>query len=118
MQYALHGHLPYDHTTDLRTVYETYRASAETTRAFETWFLPLVSLKEKGATHPQQLPALFKQFMRASLARPAEPDPAKIQAVQQEIENGGTDWITSRTKLATVIATSRAFAGREGQENQ
>ena len=111
LQYALHGHLPYDHTTDLRAVYETYRASAETTRAFETWFLPLFSLKEKGATHPQQLPALFKHFMRANLARPTEPDPVTIQAVQQEIENGGTDWITSRPKLATVLAAARALSG-------
>ena len=111
LRYALHGHLPYDHTTDLRTVYETYRASAETKRAFETWFLPLVSLKEKGATHPQQPPALFKHFMRASLARHTEPDPFMIQAVQQEIENGGTDWITSRPKLAAVLATSRALSG-------
>lgn len=107
LQYALHGQLPYDRTTDLRTVYEAYRATDATQRMFETWFLPLFSLKEKSGTHPEQLPQLFKYFMRAHMSRPSTPDPDAMACVQQAIAEGRTDWITNRRLLSTVMAVPR-----------
>lgn len=104
LKYALHGHLPYDHTADLLAVYKAYRATAATQRTFETWFLPLFSLKEKSGTCPEQLPQLFKHFMRAHMARPSTPDPADIAGIQQAVAEGHTGWIASRRLLATVMA--------------
>ncbi|MFC5147619.1 hypothetical protein [Streptomyces aureoversilis] len=104
LQYALHGHLPYTHTADLRTLYSAYRASGVVQQKFETWFLPLFSLKEKSGTRPAQLPQLFKHFMRAHMARPSEPEPAAIDTVRQAVAEGRTDWITSRRLLAAVMA--------------
>ncbi|MFI1740854.1 hypothetical protein [Streptomyces sioyaensis] len=105
LKYALHGRLPYDHTADLQTVYEAYRATATTRQTFETWFLPLFSLKEKTGTRPEQLPQLFKHFMRAHMARPSDLAPAEIAAVRQAVAQGRTEWITSKRLLATVLAT-------------
>lgn len=104
LKYALHGHLPYDRTTDLQTMYRAYRATTATQRTFETWFLPLFSLKEKSGTRPEQLPQLFKHFMRARRARPSVPGPAESAAIRQVVARGGTDWITSRYLLATALA--------------
>ncbi|MFI6443262.1 hypothetical protein [Kitasatospora sp. NPDC050543] len=108
LQYALYGHLPYDRTADLRPMYETYKARTWTRAAFETWFLPLFSLKEKSGIRAEQLPALFKHFMRAHMARPAEPEAAVVDAVRLAIRNGNTDWITSKPRLATVMAATGA----------
>ncbi|MCZ4103425.1 hypothetical protein [Streptomyces sp. H39-C1] len=108
LQYALHGHLPYDRTADLQAAYEAYRASPGTVRAFETWFLPLFSLKEKNGTSPAQLPALFKHFIRARMAQPAEPNPSTIEAVRHAIANGITDWVMSRHALAAVMPAREA----------
>ncbi|WP_051798925.1 hypothetical protein [Streptomyces sp. NRRL S-337] len=105
LKYALHGHLPYDHTADLQAVYRAYRANAATQRTFDTWFLPLFSLKEKSGTRPEQLPQLFKHFMRARRDRPSVPGPAESAAIRQAVARGGTDWITSRYLLATALAT-------------
>ncbi|MEV0535584.1 hypothetical protein [Kitasatospora sp. NPDC050463] len=109
LQYALHGHLPYDHTADLRTVYEAYKASPGTKTAFETWFLPLISLKEKTATRPQQLPALFKHYMRAHMVQPAEADEAIINAIRHAVASGDAGWIMNKPELATVMATRKAL---------
>ncbi|MFI6152170.1 hypothetical protein ACIBCA_05715 [Kitasatospora sp. NPDC051170] len=109
LQYALHGHLPYDHTADLRPMYESYRASTRTRAAFETWFLPLFSLKEKSGIRPEQLPALFKHFMRAHMALPAEPEAAVIDALRLAIGHGNSDWIMSKPRLATVMAAMGFF---------
>ena len=106
LQYALHGHLPYAHMAELRTVYEAYRATDALQRTFETWFLPLFSLKERGGTHPEQLPQLFKHFMRAHMARPGEPAPSEIDAVRQAVAEGRTYWITSKRGLATAMAAA------------
>lgn len=104
LKYALHGHLPYDHTTDLQAVYRAYRATAATQRTFETWFLPLFSLKEKSGTHPDQLPQLFKHFVRAHMARPPDPDPAEVTAIRRAVAVGRTDWIANRRRLTTAVA--------------
>jgi hypothetical protein len=104
LQYALHGHLPYEHTADLQAVYEAYKADFGTRTTFETWFLPLFSLKEKTATRPEQLPALFKHFMRARMARPTETDEALIGALRLAVMDGDTDWIMNKFRLASVMA--------------
>ena len=117
LQYALHGHLPYDHTADLRAVYAPYRATTATRKAFETWFLPLFALKEKTATRREQLPALFKHFMRAHMARPAEPDEAVISAIRQAVASGDTNWITNKPGLANVIVATQTLELGHSQES-
>ncbi|MFF4605738.1 hypothetical protein ACFY12_23725 [Streptomyces sp. NPDC001339] len=104
LKYALHGHLPYGHTADLQAVYRAYRAASITQQTFETWFLPLFSLKEKSGTRPEQLPQLFKHFMRACLSSPSTPDPSEVTAIREAVAEGRTDWLTSRRLLGTVLA--------------
>ncbi|GAA2232366.1 hypothetical protein GCM10010430_11080 [Kitasatospora cystarginea] len=104
LQYALHGHLPYDHMASLGSLHEAYRATQAITDGFEQWFLPLFSLKAKTATRPDQLPGLFKHYMRAHLAQPAEANEAALKAVQYSASVGDTDWITSKQTLANVLA--------------
>lgn len=104
LQYALHGHLPYDHTASLQPLHEAYRATQALKDGFEAWFLPLLSLRIKTATQPGQLPALFKHYMRAHLAQPAEADEATLKAVQRAVSAGDTEWITNKQALANVMA--------------
>jgi hypothetical protein len=101
--YGLHGHVPYHQLAGLRTTYKAYRVGTEARTAFETWFLPLCSLKEKNGLRSDQLPALFRHFHRAYLARTEEPDQDVRQAVRQSIREGDTDWIMSKTALATAM---------------
>jgi hypothetical protein len=111
LQYALHGHAPYDELpTILRTTYEMYRPTAATKVAFETWFLPLVALKEKTAIRAEQLPALFKYFARAQRARPTRPDDEVVRALQKAVIDGDPDWVMNKDKLANamLLADSRA----------
>ncbi|GIH73096.1 hypothetical protein [Sphaerimonospora thailandensis] len=104
LQYALHGHLPYDQTTALNAAYARCGATATMREMFETWFLPLYSLRSKNRTDPRQLPPLFKHFRRAAMAMLATPDMRTIQAVRQAVFDGNTDWITSKPRLAAVMA--------------
>ncbi|WP_327073975.1 hypothetical protein OG196_24395 [Kitasatospora purpeofusca] len=104
LQYALHGHLPYDHTASLQPLHEAYRASQAVKDGFEAWFLPLFSLRIKAVTRPDQLPALFKQYMRAHMATLAEVDGAAFEAVQDAVSAGNTEWITDKQALANVMA--------------
>ncbi|SOB83240.1 hypothetical protein [Streptomyces sp. 1331.2] len=104
LQYALHGHLPYDHMTSLQPLHETYRAAQEIKDDFEAWFLPLFSLRTKAVTGPEQLPALFKHFIRANLAKPVALDEAAFEAVQRSVSAGDTEWITNKQALANVMA--------------
>ncbi|MFE7588026.1 hypothetical protein ACFU6K_01405 [Kitasatospora sp. NPDC057512] len=106
LQYALHGHLPYDGIADLQVVYEAYKTSAGTRVAFETWFLPLVCLKEKTATRPQQLPALFKHYMRARTVQPAEADESIISVIRHAVASGNTGWIMNKPDLANMIVAT------------
>ncbi|MFF8769695.1 hypothetical protein [Kitasatospora sp. NPDC015120] len=109
LQYALHGHLPYDHTASLQPLHEAYRATQEVRDGFEAWFLPLFSLRTKHVTGPDQLPALFKHFMRAHLAKPVALDEAAFEAVQRSVSAGDTEWITNKQALANVM-TARETA--------
>ncbi|MFJ9946655.1 hypothetical protein [Kitasatospora sp. NPDC091207] len=104
LQYALHGHLPYDHTASLQPLHDAYRATQAIKDDFEAWFLPLLSLKIKTATGRDQLPALFKHYMRAHLAKPVAADGAVLEAVQRSVYAGDTEWITDKQALATVMA--------------
>ncbi|MGK4581628.1 hypothetical protein [Kitasatospora sp. HPMI-4] len=104
LQYALHGHLPYDHMASLQPLHEAYRVTQEVKDGFEAWFLPLFSLRTKAVTGPEQLPALFKQYMRAHLAKPAAADGAAFEAVQNSVSTGDTEWIASKQALANVMA--------------
>ncbi|MEV7776894.1 hypothetical protein [Kitasatospora sp. NPDC088351] len=104
LQYALHGHLPYDHTASLQPLYEAYRATQVIKGGFEEWFLPLFSLRAKTGTRPDQLPALFKQYMRAHLAKPVALDVAVFEAVRRSVSAGDTEWITNKQALASVMA--------------
>ncbi|MGV9268436.1 hypothetical protein ACWDRR_27650 [Kitasatospora sp. NPDC003701] len=108
LQYALHGYLPYDHTASLQPLHEAYRATQAIKESFETWFLPLFSLRTKTATSPEQLPALFKHYMRAHLAQPAEVNAAAFNAVQHAVGAGNVSWITNKQGLANVMAARRA----------
>ncbi|MFF1909164.1 hypothetical protein [Kitasatospora sp. NPDC058218] len=108
LQYALHGHLPYDHTAGLQPLHEAYRATQAIKDGFEEWFLPLFSLRTKTATSPDQLPSLFKHYMRAHLAQPAEVNAAVFNAVQRAVGAGDTRWITNKQALANVMATRQA----------
>ncbi|MFC5666360.1 hypothetical protein ACFP3U_25760 [Kitasatospora misakiensis] len=116
LQHALHGHLPYDHMTSLRPLHEAYRATEEIKDCFEKWFLPIFSLRAKTGTRPDQLPALFKQYMRAHLA--AKPvvaaDEAVFEAVQRSVSAGDTEWITDKQALANVMTALRDTSGHRG----
>ncbi|MFE7591926.1 hypothetical protein ACFU6K_21210 [Kitasatospora sp. NPDC057512] len=105
LQYALHGHLPYDHMASLQPLYEAYRTTRALREGFESWFLPLFSLRARTVTRPDQLPALFKHYMRAYLAQPVDVDEAIIKAVRRSVETGDTEWITRRPALASAMAT-------------
>ncbi|MFJ3787526.1 hypothetical protein [Kitasatospora sp. NPDC090091] len=104
LQYALHGHLPYDHTASLQPLHEAYRATQATVDGFEQWFLPLLALKTKTATRPDQLPALLKHYMRAHLTRPGAADEAVLEAVRHSVSVGDPEWVTNKQALANVIA--------------
>ncbi|MFF7587227.1 hypothetical protein ACFZCK_06990 [Kitasatospora purpeofusca] len=104
LQYALHGHLPYQHTASLQPLHEAYRATQTITDGFEQWFLPLFSVKAKTTTRPDQLPGLFKHYMRAHLGRPAEVNAAVFRAVRHSVSAGDTEWIMNKQALATVMA--------------
>ncbi|WP_030240879.1 hypothetical protein [Streptomyces sp. NRRL S-350] len=111
LQYALHGHLPYDHMASLQPLNEAYRSSQMIKDNFEEWFLPVFSLRAKTGTRPDQLLALFKQYMRAHLAKPVALDEAAFEAVQRSVSAGDTEWITNKQALANVMAareTARA----------
>ncbi|MFD7642652.1 hypothetical protein ACFV4P_18550 [Kitasatospora sp. NPDC059795] len=106
LQYALHGHLPYDNTASLQPLHEAYRATWEIKDGFAEWFLPIFSLRAKTGTRPDQLPALFKHYMRAHLAKPAVADDAVLEAVHYMVSAGDTKWITNKRALANVLASS------------
>lgn len=110
LQYALHGHLPYDHTASLQPLYEAYRATQTITDGFEQWFLPLFSVKAKTTTRPDQLPGLFKHYMRTHFAQPAEVNAAVFKAVRHSISAGDTEWITNKQALAAVMAARMTVA--------
>ncbi|MFD8483555.1 hypothetical protein [Kitasatospora sp. NPDC059673] len=115
VQYALHGHLPYDHMVSVQPLHDAYRATQEVKDGFESWFLPVLSLRTKTVTRPDQLPALFKHYMRAHLAKPVVADGAAFEAVQRSISAGDTEWITNRQAMANVMAarTERLVAATE-----
>ncbi|MGW2542179.1 hypothetical protein ACWC5I_15245 [Kitasatospora sp. NPDC001574] len=104
LQYALHGHLPYDHTASLQPLHEAYRTTQVIKDGFEGWFLPVFSLRAKTGTRPDQLPALFKQYMRAHLAKPVALDVTAFEAVRRSVSAGDTEWITNKQALASVMA--------------
>lgn len=106
--YALHGHVPYQQKADLQAAYEAYRPSTAARSLFETWFLPLYSLKEKSGVRADQLPALFKHFRRGFLTRPAEPDEAVLEGVRQSVRDGDTGWMTRKTALANAMGPAAA----------
>ncbi|PJN24941.1 hypothetical protein [Kitasatospora sp. CB02891] len=108
LQYALHGHVPYGHVASLQPLYEAHRATQALKDGFEQWFLPLISLRARTRTRPDQLPAHFKYFMRANLTRPIEVDEAVLAAVQHAVASGDTDWITSKRMMATMMAAREA----------
>ncbi len=104
LKYALHGHLPFDDRASLEPLHAAYRVTQTIKDDFEKWFLPLFSLRAKTATKPDQLVALFKHYMRAYLAQPAEVNEAVMNDVRRRVSIGDTDWITNRQSLANVIA--------------
>ncbi|GAA2815897.1 hypothetical protein [Kribbella solani] len=104
LQYALHGHAPYDDVAGtLSQVYPAYRADAGTRSAFERWFLPLMTLKEKTAIPAPQLVALFRYFARTLMSLPAHCDEAVLQELRQAVVAGDPSWVTSRVKLAHAV---------------
>lgn len=104
VKYALHGHLPLDDLTSLEHVHAAYRVTQAIKDDFEQWFLPLFSLRQKTATKPAQLVAIFKHYMRAYLAQPAEVNEAVMSDVRHWVSIGDTDWITNKQSLANVMA--------------
>ncbi|MFJ3218363.1 hypothetical protein ACIPLC_20885 [Kitasatospora sp. NPDC086801] len=108
LRYALHGHLPYNHTADLQPLHDAYRATPAIKESFEAWFLPLFSLQAKAATRPEQLPAIFRHYMRAHLARPAAADEEMIEALRRSVEAGNTEWITRKRVLAAAMTACEA----------
>ncbi|MGH3720898.1 MAG: hypothetical protein ACRDRI_19030 [Pseudonocardiaceae bacterium] len=106
MLYALHGHVPYDHITDLHETYEALRLSPEAQTVFETWFLPLFALKEKKGIRSDQLPALLKHFHRSRLASIVEPDQDALADLRHSIRQGATDWIGSKTALGIALGAT------------
>ncbi|MDP9850251.1 hypothetical protein [Streptosporangium lutulentum] len=108
LRYALHGHVPYEHTHLLAQLYESHRADAATQAAFEMWFLPLYALKEKNGVHSGQLPALFTHFIRTRRARPARPDPAVLADIRQAVQAGDPGWVMRQTALVHAMASTWA----------
>jgi hypothetical protein len=109
--YALHGRVPYEQLADMRGIYEAFRLTPEARTVFETWFLPLFSLKEKNGIRADQLPALLKHFHRANLARSPETDHATVAALRQSIRQGAADWVGSKNTLAAALSTPVATVG-------
>jgi hypothetical protein len=111
LRYALHGHAPYDELpTALGTTYETYHAGPAARTAFETWFLPLVTLKEKTAVRAVQLPALFKHFIRTYTANLAEAEDADLQALRTAVIDGDPAWMMNKNYVATALLLTRKAA--------
>lgn len=96
LRYALHGHLPYQQLSDLHTAYAAHHLDAAARALFETWFLPLVALKEKSGVPADQLPALLKHFHRSRLRGPSERAEVVLAGLRGRIRVGDTDWISSR----------------------
>ncbi|WP_030058499.1 MULTISPECIES: hypothetical protein [Streptomyces] len=111
LQYALHGHLPYDHVASLQPLHEMYGTTQAIRDGFEQWFLPLFALRAKSGTRPDQLSAIFKYYLRAHLAKPAAVDDHVIEAVRRSVGSGDMDWVTDRTALANVMGARAASAG-------
>jgi hypothetical protein len=108
LQYALHGHAPYDELpTALRTTYETYHASPAARTAFETWFLPLVTLKEKTAVRTEQLPALFKHFIRTHMTGLTEANEDDLHGLRAAVVEGDPAWVMNKNYLATALRLVR-----------
>lgn len=101
--YALHGRVPYDEVTALRAAYAGLGLGAMARLVFETWFLPLLSLKEKNGVRAEQLPGLLRYFHRARLAMPAESDPDIVNALRRQIRDGDPAWVTRKMSLATAM---------------
>lgn len=103
LRYALHGRIPYDHTTNLLGAYTALGIDGAGRRMYETWFLPLLSLKDTGNVPPSQLPARLKQFHRACLAARSEPGPESLPALREQIRAGDPTWVTRKVPLATAM---------------
>ncbi|MGH3902155.1 MAG: hypothetical protein ACRDTA_28670 [Pseudonocardiaceae bacterium] len=101
--YALYGRVPYDQVTAFHASYADLGLGTTAQQAFETWFLPLLSLKEKNGVRAGQLPGLLRYFHRAHLAMPAEPDPTIVHALRQQIRDGDPAWVTHKTPLAAAM---------------
>lgn len=104
--YALHGHIPYDHITDLRPVYAARGINTAYRAMFEAWFLPLAALKEKNGIPAGQLPALLKHFHRSRLARPSTLAEADLADLRGRIHAGDTDWVMDKKALAAAMTVA------------
>ena len=102
--YALHGHVPYDEAARPRGGHVASGIGIETHMLFETWFLPLVALKEKNGIRADQLPALRTYFRRAAAIAITEPDQDILDVVRRSIVEGDPGWLGSRSALATAMA--------------
>lgn len=106
--YALHGHVPYHHITDLQDTHQARGINIMPMELFGGWFLPLFSLKEKNGVRSDQLPALLRYFSRTFLAGPPESDHDLRESIRQSIKVGDTDWVMRRDALATAMRTTLA----------
>lgn len=108
LRYAVHGHVPYGTVGDLwRGRYaQTVGFAPESRTVFETWFLPMLALKEKNGIREAQLPALLRLFHRSNLASTAEPNSNALCGVRRSIAQGNTEWMGSTAALGVALSTT------------
>ena len=103
LRYALHGRVPYDAVPALQRVYDFHRADDSDRRVFESWFLPLLALRNKNRTHPGQLPALVKYFLKVRRAEPRIDQDETAERLREKITMGDPDWVMDKHLLAAAL---------------
>jgi hypothetical protein len=105
--YGMHGRIPYDALGDLSPTYLFHDADGEEVREFESWFLPLLAMRNQRRTPPEQLPGLLKFFLKVVRRQRAVPSDSLRRRLQKAIMVGDFTWVTDRDLLATAHALSR-----------
>ncbi|MFJ4007721.1 hypothetical protein ACIPWL_30310 [Streptomyces sp. NPDC090023] len=103
LRYALHGHIPYDHTEALHRLCEIHRVSDVLREQFLAWFLPLCSLHLRSGITQEQLGGLLKFWRRAHLTRPPTPRSVVSAELRRRVAAGDMRWVMDVRTLSQAI---------------
>lgn len=109
LDYAVHGKVPYGDPL-LGQLYEVHRLGDAQRTLFESWFLPLYAMRERGGINPGKLPALVKFFRRISLAPSGPETEGRAGDVRRAVRSGDMGWLMD---ARTVTHLLPAFPGRD-----